>query len=64
MLAGTTALVTMTGPIWQKSTRYLRKYGMGLTVWWPLYSVEKESRVAREHPDWLTNPSAPADLPP
>lgn len=43
------------GPDFSGTNRYLRKYGMRLAVWWPLYSVAKQSRVYQEHPDWRTN---------
>ncbi len=45
------------GPDYSEATRYLNKHGMGLAVWWPLYSVARESRVYREHPDWRTSTS-------
>lgn len=43
------------GPDLGEANRCLRKYGMRLTVWWPLYWVAKQSRVYREHPEWRTN---------
>jgi hypothetical protein len=48
------------GPDFAQATRYLHKHGMNLTVWLPIYcTVQKESHVYQEHPDWLNDPSAP-----
>ena len=48
------------GPDLGQVNRYLRKQGMRLAVWLPIYcTVQKESRVYQQHPDWLTDPSAP-----
>jgi hypothetical protein len=33
--------------------QYLRKHGMGQLIYAFLYTIDRESRVAREHPDWL-----------
>lgn len=43
------------GPDYSEAKRYLNKHGMGLAVWWPLYSVARESRVYRAHPEWRTS---------
>ncbi|MFA5206759.1 MAG: hypothetical protein WC708_20355, partial [Lentisphaeria bacterium] len=41
------------GPDFKATGNYLRKYGMGQLIYAFLYTVDKKSRVAREHPDWL-----------
>lgn len=43
------------GPDFAQVKKYLNKSGMGLALWWPLYSVSNKSRVYRRHPEWLTN---------
>lgn len=43
------------GPDFRATGNYLRKYGMGQLIYAFLYSVDKRSRVALEHPDWLLN---------
>ncbi len=40
------------GPDFSQVNQYLAKSGVRLTVWWPLWYAEKQSRVLREHPDW------------
>ena len=41
------------GPDLAAVKRYLSKQGMGLAVWWPLYSItSKQARVYRDHPEW------------
>lgn len=46
------------GPDLAQANRYLRKCGMRLAVWLPIYcTVQKESRVYQQHPDWLTDPT-------
>ena len=42
------------GPDFGESNEYLAKYGMRLAVWWPLYLVERASRVVQQHPEWRT----------
>ena len=44
-----------TGPDFGATGRYLRKYGMGQIIYAFLYTVDKKSKVAIEHPDWLNN---------
>lgn len=40
------------GPDFSLVNRYLEKQSMRLAVWWPLWYVEMQSRVHREHPEW------------
>jgi hypothetical protein len=40
------------GPDFLRVNEYLKKSGVGLTVWWPLWYAEKKSKVLRDHPDW------------
>ena len=41
------------GPDFATVKRFLDKQGMGLAVWWPLFSITSEkARVYREHPAW------------
>jgi hypothetical protein len=47
------------GPDLAGAKRYLAKHGMELTVWWPLYFVERESHAYQEHPEWISDPSTP-----
>lgn len=44
------------GPDFAESARYLRKSQMGQLIYAFLYTVDLESKVAREHPDWILNP--------
>lgn len=44
------------GPDFKSANQYLRKYGMGLLIYAFLYTVDPESKVAKEHPDWLADP--------
>jgi hypothetical protein len=41
------------GPDFRATINYLHKYDMGQLIYAFLYTVDKNSRVAREHPDWL-----------
>jgi hypothetical protein len=41
------------GPDFRTTGKYLRKYGMGQLIYSVLYSVDSQSKVGREHPDWL-----------
>jgi hypothetical protein len=41
------------GPDFRTTIGYLRKHGMGQLVYAFLYTVDLESRVAKEHPEWL-----------
>ncbi len=46
------------GPDFRTTGAYLRKYGMGQLIYAFLYTVDRNSKVARAHPDWvLPNPS-------
>src|SRR5581483_1881268 len=47
------------GPDFAAVQSYLKKSGMKLAIWWPLYSVSSASTVYREHPDWISDPSNP-----
>lgn len=40
------------GPDFKMIQQYIGKSGVRLTVWWPLWYVDKQSKVHREHPDW------------
>lgn len=44
------------GPDFKTANEYLQKYGMGLLIYAFLYTVDPDSKVAKEHPDWLVNP--------
>lgn len=46
------------GPDFLQTKQYLKKSGMELAVWWPLYSVSTSSRVYRQHPEWAADTSA------
>jgi len=41
------------GPDFRTTIDYLRKHGMGQLIYAFLYTVDLESRVAKEHPEWL-----------
>lgn len=41
------------GPDFRATGDYLRKYGMGQLIYAFLYTVDPQSNVAQEHPDWL-----------
>lgn len=41
------------GPDFRTTGDYLRKHGMGQLIYAFLYTVAPESKVAREHPDWV-----------
>ena len=41
------------GPDFRATGDYLRKSGMGQLIYAFLYTVDPESKVAREHPDWV-----------
>lgn len=41
------------GPDFRATGNYLRKHGMGQLIYAFLYTVHKDSRIAREHPKWL-----------
>ena len=43
------------GPDFRTTINYLRKYGMGQLIYAFLYTVDPESKVAREHPNWVLN---------
>jgi len=42
------------GPDFTQVNQYLTKSGVRLALWWPLWFAEKQSQVARDHPDWGT----------
>jgi hypothetical protein len=41
------------GPDFRTTISYLGKHGMGQLIYAFLYTVDPESKVAKEHPDWL-----------
>ncbi len=41
------------GPDFRATGDYLRKHGMGQLIYAFIYTVDGDSKVAREHPDWL-----------
>lgn len=41
------------GPDFRTTIGYLRKHGMGQLIYAFLYTVDLESKVAKEHPEWL-----------
>jgi hypothetical protein len=43
------------GPDWKSTGAYLHKHDMGQLIYAPFYVVDKNSKVAREHPDWVIN---------
>ncbi|MHB0997943.1 MAG: alpha-amylase family protein [Armatimonadota bacterium] len=51
------------GPDFRSSGEYLRKYDMGQLIYAFLYTVDPESKVAREHPDWLIGSSLDMSMP-
>jgi hypothetical protein len=40
------------GPDFMQVNEYLKKSGMRLAVWWPLWYAEKKSQILQKHPDW------------
>jgi len=42
------------GPDFKTMGAYLRKHGMGQLIYAFVYTVDMQSKVAREHPDWVT----------
>ena len=50
---GGTAPATGMVPDFRTMGDYLRKSDMGQLIYAFLYTVDPESKVAREHPDWL-----------
>ncbi len=50
------------GPDFKSANEYLRKYDMGLLIYAFLYTVDPESKVAKEHPDWLLNDGVTLDM--
>ncbi|MCL5098316.1 MAG: hypothetical protein M1608_12480 [Candidatus Omnitrophica bacterium] len=45
------------GPDFRSANVYLRKNGMGMLIYAFLYTVDPQSKVAREHPDWVVGGS-------
>ena len=45
------------GPDFRATGEYLRKHDMGQLIYAFIYTVDGESTVAREHPEWLANPN-------
>ncbi len=43
------------GPDFRSTGNYLRKHDMGQLIYAFLYTVDPQSRVAREHPNWVVN---------
>lgn len=41
------------GPDWRTTINYLRKYDMGQLIYAFLYTVDLDSKVAKEHPEWV-----------
>jgi hypothetical protein len=41
------------GPDFRTTGEYLRKHGMGQLIYAFIYTVDMESKVAREHPEWV-----------
>ncbi len=41
------------GPDFRTTGDYLRKHGMGQLIYAFLYTVDPQSKVAKEHPDWV-----------
>ncbi len=41
------------GPDFRATGDYLRKYGMGQLIYAFLYTVDPQSQLARQHPDWV-----------
>ncbi|MCL5744453.1 MAG: hypothetical protein M1541_11100, partial [Acidobacteria bacterium] len=50
------------GPDFKATGEYLSKRGMGQLIYAFLYTVDRKSKVAREHPDWLLDHSLGATL--
>ena len=51
------------GPDFRATGEYLRKSGMRQLIYAFLYTVDGESKVAREHPDWVINGTLDMSLP-
>ncbi len=49
------------GPDFRSSGEYLRQYGMGQLIYAFLYTVDRESSVARAHPEWLCDDGTTLD---
>jgi len=45
------------GPDFRSSGEYLRKHGMGQLIYAFIYTVDGDSSVATQHPEWLANPN-------
>ena len=41
------------GPDFRTTGEYLRKHGMGQLIYAFIYTIDAESKVAREHPEWV-----------
>ena len=50
------------GPDWRTVNNYLRKYDMGLLLYAFIYTVDPQSKIAKERPDWLIKGTATLDL--
>jgi hypothetical protein len=44
---------TWNGPEWRRTNDYLRKHDMRWVLWYPTFLATPESKVARQHPDWM-----------
>jgi hypothetical protein len=43
------------GPNWGETRRYLAKYGMLQTIYLPVETAAPDSKVARDHPEWIAS---------
>ncbi|MHB0998354.1 MAG: alpha-amylase family protein [Armatimonadota bacterium] len=50
------------GPDWATVNKYLRKYDMGMLIYAFMYTVDPQSKVAREHPEWLAGGGTTLDM--
>lgn len=50
------------GPDWRTANEYLAENDMGLLIYAFLYTVEHDSKVAQEHPEWLCDDGATLDM--
>jgi len=51
------------GPDFMTTGKYLAKYDMGQLIYAFIYTVERDSRVALEHPEWLLGNTLDQSLP-
>jgi hypothetical protein len=45
---------TWNGPEWNRTNEYLRKHDMRWVLWYPTFLATQESKVAQQHPEWMS----------